>query len=403
MLSSSIACSAVPLTQLPLTQTAAGSAPTKVNNIVVHPKKPETPNVGQILKGGVGVPLSQPKQKWDEVFAPQEPVPGLTSVKPLYVEPPETDASDYELQGELGRGSYGTVYYGRQISTGSAVAVKEVDRTDKGCCVLSLCKLQQEIEVMNDLKECPSVAGILGSYQVDKKMYIVMELCQGGDLENFLKNNGPLSERQMAMVVFEALKMLKECHQRKIVHGDVKAANFVISCDVAHHLFKRGDEFLPDGWLKAIDFGTSQYTGKGRCTNKIGTLTHFSPEKFAGSYHTEADIWSLGVMVYRLMTGRLPFWDNYQESRLKSEKEVLTGVIYSEPDFTSEPWCRVSPECADFVKGLLDRNYATRLTAESALNHPFVARHFKKRLGSERFEPSVLPSMRQETYAALSN
>lgn len=403
---SSIALGLCPLTQAPTTHaTAAASTQVKVNNVVARPKKPETTNVGQLLKAGVGVALPQPtRQTWDEVFAPQseQPVHDVTGVKPVYVEPREVDASNYELQAKLGSGSYGTVYMAREISTGRAVAVKEVVRTEKGCCVLSMCKLQQEIDVMYDLQEVPSVAGILGSYQVDDRMYIVMELCQGGDLENFLKSNGPLLEWQMAMVLFEALKMLRECHARKIVHGDVKAANFVISCDVANHLFKRGDEFLPDGWLKAIDFGTSQYTGKGRCTNKIGTLTHFSPEKFAGSYHTEADMWSLGVMMYRLMTGRLPFWDNYQESQLKSEKDVLTGVIYSEPDFTTEPWCRVSPECVDLMKGLLNRNYATRLTAESALNHPFITRHFKKRFGSERFEPSLLPSMREE-YAALSH
>ena len=189
--------------------------------------------------------------------------------------------------------------------------------------------------------------------------------------------------------------MLSECHAKKIVHGDVKAANFVVANRVEYHMFKHGTNLLPSGWLKGIDFGTSQYTGKGRCSNKVGTPTHWAPEVFAGSYHTEADMWSLGVMLYRLMTGRLPFWDSYEESRLKSEKDVLKGVIYTTPDFSSEPWCRVSPECVEFVKGLLNPNYATRLTAESALNHPFLSRHQKKqqqRLGLGLFEQVVLPS-----------
>lgn len=212
--------------------------------------------------------------------------------------------------------------------------------------------------------------------------------------------NGPLNEKQAALVALEALRMLAVCHAKRIVHGDVKAANFVVSGEVAYQLFKGGANLMSSGWLKAIDFGTSQYTGRGRCTIKMGTPTHYAPEKFAENYGTEADIWSLGVMLYRLMTGRLPFWDNYQEARLKSEKDVMNGIIYSEPEFTSEPWCQVSPECVDFIKSLLDRNYATRLTAVSALTHPFIARHVKKqqKYGLGMFESVVLPSTNLETY-----
>lgn len=204
----------------------------------------------------------------------------------------------------------------------------------------------------------------------------------------------------MAYVAYEALRMLSACHRQGIIHGDVKASNFVIQNLVGYTMFKQGN-MLPSGWLKAIDFGTSQFSGRGRCSKKVGTPTHRAPEVIAGNYHTEADIWSLGVMLFRLLAGELPFWDEYQESQLKTEQEVNIGVLRNEIDFNTEPWCNVSPECVDFIQSLLDKSYMTRLTAESAMNHPFIIRHLnkKQRLGLGMFESVVFPSV-DAVYAA---
>lgn len=349
--------------------------------VTIPSSKPDPVNVGHFLRGGLPRLVTPPNKDilWDEVFAPKEDVDlELEKGSQVLADPPSDPiASNFEMKSELGRGSYGTVYSATDKTTGREVAIKEVRRFE-GCSVLSECKIQQEVDVLDDLKDCNSVVRIHGSYQVDETMYIVTELCKGGDLESYVKTNGAMNEQQVALVMAEALKMLNECHSRKIVHGDVKPANFVIANRVEYHMFKKGTTLLPNGWLKGIDFGTSQYTGRGRCSNKVGTPTHWAPEVFAGSYHIEADMWSLGVMMYRLMTGRLPFWDNYKESMLKSEQDVLKGVIYSSPDFSGEPWSRVSPECVDFIKGLLNKNYEARLSAEAALNHPFMARNLKK-------------------------
>eukprot|EP00210_Caulerpa_lentillifera_P001912 g1839.t1 len=343
--------------------------------------KPDPVNVGHFLRGGCTrlVPQTTKEIVWDEVFTSNEDIElDVNDGNQVTIESPKNPiASNFEMNSELGRGSYGTVYAATDKTTGHEVAIKEVRRIE-GCSVLSECKIQQEVDVLDDLKDCNSVVKIHGSYQVDETMYIVTELCKGGDLESYLKTNGTLNEQQIALVMAEALKMLKECHSRKIVHGDIKPANFVIVDRVEYHMFKKGTPLLPNGWLKGIDFGTSQYTGRSRCSNKVGTPTHWAPEVFAGSYHTEADMWSLGVMMYRLMTGRLPFWDNYAESKLKSEKDVLKGVIYKDPDYSGEPWSRVSSDCLDFIKGLLNKNYEKRFSVDAALNHPFMARNLKK-------------------------
>eukprot|EP00210_Caulerpa_lentillifera_P009442 g9003.t1 len=343
--------------------------------------KPDPVNIDHFLCGGRTRIVPQPNKEilWTEVFTPNEDIDlDVNGGNQVAIESPKNPiASNFEIKSELNRGSYGTVYAATDKRTGHKVAIKEVRRIEE-CSVLSECKIQQEVDVLEDLKDCNSVIKLHGSYQVDETMYIVTELCKGGDLESYLKTNGTLNEQQIALVMAEALKMLKECHSRKIVHGDIKPASFVIVNRVEYHMFKKGTTLLPNGWLKGFDFGTSQYAGKSRCSNKVGTPTYWAPEVFAGSYHTEADMWSLGVMMYRLMTGRLPFWDNYAESKLKSEKDVLKGVIYKGPDYSGEPWSKVSSDCLDFIKGLLNKNYEKRFSVDVALNHPFMVRNLKK-------------------------
>lgn len=203
-------------------------------------------------------PTIEPKTPWDEVFETEEL--DIQKADPVFIDEPNPINKYYELKEELGRGSYGTVYTATERSSGREVAVKEI-RKGEGSCMLSDCKLQQEVEVLGDLKGCKNNIQLHGCYHGQNKMYIVTELCRGGDLLSYMKTNGPLNEHQAAQVAIEALKLLRDCHAKRIVHGDVKAANFVIANRIEYQMFKRQWTPLPDGWLKGIDFGTSQHTG----------------------------------------------------------------------------------------------------------------------------------------------
>lgn len=95
-----------------------------------------------------------------------------------------------------------------------------------------------------------------------------------------MQDNGPLSETQAAIVAFQVLLLLRELHEARIVHGDVKPANFVVTNKLSYQLFKSKVPFLSRGWLKGVDFGCSQHTGKSRIQHKIGTPSHWAPEVF---------------------------------------------------------------------------------------------------------------------------
>ncbi|GMH32957.1 hypothetical protein BSKO_00791 [Bryopsis sp. KO-2023] len=287
----------------------------------------------------------------------------------------------YDFCEKVGSGTYGTVYTAVEKSTGRRVAVKEIGSGQKtGRNKSSGCNMaRQEARIMEALQDCSSVVGFKHCFQGDGKKkysYIVMELCGGGDLEHFTEENGPIMEGQAGVVAFEALNMLRSCHQKRILHGDVKPANFMIHSEIQHQIFKHGPtRLLRPGWLKGIDFGTCQQLGYGGVTKRVGTPTHWSPEVFGGHYYTEADMWSLGVLVYELMAGRNPFFTKDEERAMRSSTEILRAVMQRKPDFSYGPWLECSPQGIDFIKGLLTLDPRVRMKACEGLQHPWVKMH----------------------------
>lgn len=285
----------------------------------------------------------------------------------------------YNFSEKIGSGTYGTVYSASENCTGRHVAVKEIGsgRTaskSRGCN-----KARQEAKILETLQDCSSVVGFRRFFEEEGKeshSYIVMELCGGGDLETFTKENGPVSERQAGVVAYEVLNMLRSCHQKRILHGDVKAANFAIHSEIQQQIFKHGPtRLLRPGWLKGIDFGTCQQLGYGRVSKRVGTPTHWAPEVFGGRYCTEADMWSLGVLLYELMAGRNPFFTKEEEIAMRNSNEILKAIMHRKPDFNYGPWLNCSAQGIDFIKGLLMLDPRMRARPCEGLQHPWIKMH----------------------------
>ncbi|ONM19937.1 calcium dependent protein kinase2 [Zea mays] len=150
------------------------------------------------------------------------------------------------------------------------------------------------------------------------------------------------------------VQIVHTCHSMGVMHRDIKPENFLL-------LSK--DEDAP---LKATDFGLSVFFKEGELLRDIvGSAYYIAPEVLKRKYGPEADIWSVGVMLYIFLAGVPPFW-------AENENGIFTAILRGQLDLSSEPWPHISPGAKDLVKKMLNINPKERLTAFQVLNHPWI-------------------------------
>lgn len=288
------------------------------------------------------------------------------------------------LPGKLvGQGSFGTVYMGVDLHTGKEVAIKVMPKVrGKLTKEKTLEKLAREVDILERLQEVPGVITLEDVFEDAQNVLLVTELCTGGDLQKFVEEHGPLSERNLAVVAYEVLKMVKACHEAGLLHGDVKPANFVLKHKTRHPL--TGGIGAPSStWLKGIDFGCSQLLpATRRLSKRTGTPVYMAPEIYQREYHVEADMWSIGVMLYQLFTRRFPFWENVETCKASKLEDVALAVSEADISYNYGPWLTMSKEGKDFIDRCLQRDVSDRMTVEEALEHPWIKKHVLGDAGS---------------------
>uniref|UniRef100_A0A0E0JUZ5 non-specific serine/threonine protein kinase n=1 Tax=Oryza punctata TaxID=4537 RepID=A0A0E0JUZ5_ORYPU len=304
----------------------------------------------------------------------------------------------YQVGRLLGHGQFGYTFAATDRTSGDRVAVKRIDKA-KMVRPVAVEDVKREVKILKELKGHENIVHFYNAFEDDSYVYIVMELCEGGELLDrilanfhaptasrairplltgifhFVRKNSRYSEKDAAVVVRQMLKVAAECHLHGLVHRDMKPENF---------LFKSTKEDSP---LKATDFGLSDFIKPGRKFHDIvGSAYYVAPEVLKRRSGPESDVWSIGVITYILLCGRRPFWN-------KTEDGIFREVLRNKPDFRKKPWPGISSGAKDFVKKLLVKNPRARLTAAQALSHPWV------REGGEASEIpvdiSVLSNMRQ--------
>ncbi|KAI3794280.1 hypothetical protein L1987_36909 [Smallanthus sonchifolius] len=262
---------------------------------------------------------------------------------------------NYSMGKLLGHGQFGHTYVAIDKANGDRVAVKKIDK-NKMILQDAVEDVKREVKILKALSGHENVVQLYNAYEDSSYVYIVMELCEGGELLNRIlgKKDSCYSEKDAAIVVRQMLKVAAECHLHGLVHRDMKPENF---------LFKSFDD---DSQLKATDFGLSDFIRPGKkFTDMVGSAYYVAPEVLKRKSGPESDVWSIGVITYILLCGRRPFWD-------KSENGIFKEVLRNKPDFRRKPWLDISPSAKDFVKKLLVKDPRTRLTAAQALSHPWV-------------------------------
>ncbi|XP_011010547.1 PREDICTED: calcium-dependent protein kinase 16 isoform X2 [Populus euphratica] len=282
----------------------------------------------------------------------------------------------YTIGKLLGHGQFGYTYVATDKGNGDRVAVKRIDK-NKMVLPIAVEDVKREVRILQELTGHENVVQFHNAFEDDSYVYIVMELCEGGELLDRIlaKKDSRYTEKDAAVVVRQMLKVAAECHLHGLVHRDMKPENF---------LFKSTKEDSP---LKATDFGLSDFIKPGRKFQDIvGSAYYVAPEVLKRNSGPESDVWSIGVITYILLCGRRPFWD-------KTEDGIFKEVLRNKPDFLRKPWPTISTSAKDFVQKLLVKDPRARLTAAQALSHPWV------REGGDASEIpidiSVLSNMRQ--------
>ncbi|KAK6923014.1 Protein kinase domain [Dillenia turbinata] len=265
--------------------------------------------------------------------------------------------SKYELGDEVGRGHFGYTCSARLKKgdmKGQQVAVKVIPKA-KMTTPIAIEDVRREVKILRALNGHINLVKFYDAFEDHDNVYIVMELCEGGELlDRILSRGGKYTEDDAKAVMIQILNVVAFCHLQGVVHRDLKPENF---------LFTTKDE---NSQLKAIDFGLSDFVKPDERLNDIvGSAYYVAPEVLHRSYSTEADVWSVGVIAYILLCGSRPFW-------ARTESGIFRAVLKADPSFDEPPWPSLTSEAKDFVKRLLNKDPRKRMSAAQALCHPWI-------------------------------
>ncbi|KAL3642770.1 Calcium-dependent protein kinase 20 [Castilleja foliolosa] len=259
----------------------------------------------------------------------------------------------YSLGRKLGQGQFGTTFLCMEKGANTEFACKSIAKR-KLTTEEDVEDVRREIQIMHHLAGHPNVISIVGAYEDAVAVHVVMELCSGGELFDRIIQRGHYTEKKAAELARLIVGVVEACHSLGVMHRDLKPENF---------LFVNEQEESP---LKTIDFGLSVFFRPGEIFHDVvGSPYYVAPEVLRKNYGQECDVWSAGVIIYILLCGVPPFWD-------ETEQGIFEQVLKGELDFVSEPWPSISDSAKDLVKKMLVRDPKKRPTAHQVLCHPWV-------------------------------
>ena len=261
----------------------------------------------------------------------------------------------YEMLDDLGEGIFGSVKLGVEKKTKERVAIKIIKKKKAKPSDIEL--VRTEIDVMK-LCHHPNVVHLLDHFENAEYIFIVMEYIRGGRLTDYMKEKKfNFTEKRAAELIYEIAVGVKYLHKYGIIHRDLKPDNIMLT------------EANDKGHIKIMDFGLSKILGKKEKTSDgFGTLTFVSPEVLVRKpYNKEIDIWSIGVILYLMLSGDLPFDDEEDD-----EQKIAKSIVFNEVEFPQNKFANKSKEVIDLIKRCLTKEPKERIKVDEIIKSDWI-------------------------------
>lgn len=264
----------------------------------------------------------------------------------------------YELGRKLGQGSFGVVYELKNRDTNHKFAIKIINKEKGGKSSITF---ENEVLIMKSVTH-QNLIKLEEVFETKKKLYLITELCEAGELGKWIKKQGPIPEMQSKIIMRQIVDAISYLHKNDIVHRDLKLENILIKEFGAD---SNSDNFL----IKVTDFGLSNKRDTVGTDSMFeeycGTPLYMAPEIIDNfPYSQLCDVWALGIIMFFLLTSHSPFTAD-------SESKLRDQIRKAEIDVHSNSYARLSPEAKDCIERMIKINPAFRITSNELQTHPW--------------------------------
>jgi calcium-dependent protein kinase len=274
----------------------------------------------------------------------------------------------YRMGSALGKGAFAEVKKCEHKATRLDRAVK-IYRKDPNRPELRA-NIMREFNILRTLDH-PNIVGIFEHFEDEKKFYMVMEYSKGGEMFNSIAKGANTNEAMVARTMRQVLSALAYIHAKGIVHRDMKPENILF------------DELGSEQNVKLVDFGEATHLdASGLVEGVCGTSYYIAPEVLSGAYNELCDVWSCGVIMYILLSGKVPF-------NGENDEEIIARVRTGVYSLTIPEFANVSEEAIDLIKRMISPA-ETRISAKAALQHPWMKRFFSVTPNEDKMNTTML-------------
>lgn len=273
----------------------------------------------------------------------------------------------YDFDKHLGSGTFGLVKIGRHKATKLKRAIKQIRKAATSRKQQKM--LENEMRIIQELSHT-NIIQVVEFFQSDSNVYIVTDICEGGELFDEIIKRGEFSEKDAMIVTYQLFSVLSYLQTKKIVHRDIKPENILL------------EKTMDLKAIKIIDFGNAVEFDPDDgelMSDRVGTPFYIAPEVLGERYDHRCDVWSATVITYVLLCGVPPFGG-------EDNDEIFTKIKRGRYNLIEDPWPSVSREAKRFIRKVFTegKDFKDRLDARQLMKHEFLQRRTKNKDGSKK-------------------